>query len=60
MGSGASDCAEISAKSEKQPGIYQLGLSYLAQGSKDKASEMSARLKRLDPGQAELLRRLIR
>ena len=40
--------------------VYQLGLSYLAQGRKDKATEMSVRLKPLDRGLAELLRRLIR
>lgn len=40
--------------------IYQLGLTYLSQGKRDKASEMQQRLLRLDPGQAGLLRRLIK
>jgi tetratricopeptide (TPR) repeat protein len=38
--------------------LYQLGLSYLANSQKDKALAISERLKRLDPGQAEFLRRL--
>lgn len=40
--------------------MYQLGLSYLANKQKDKALSIAERLKRLDPGQAEFLRRLIR
>lgn len=40
--------------------LYQLGLSYLASGKKDKALAICERLKRLDSGQAEFLRRLIK
>jgi cytochrome c-type biogenesis protein CcmH/NrfG len=40
--------------------LYQLGISYLAQGNRAKATEMYGRLKKLDPGNAEMLRRLIR
>ena len=40
--------------------LYQAGLSYLAQGNRDKATEMYNRLKTLDRGNAELLRRLIK
>lgn len=40
--------------------IYQLGLSYLAQGNKGKAMEMSVRLKKLEPGKGEMLKRLIK
>lgn len=40
--------------------LYQLGLSYLAQGKKDKAMELCDRLEKLDPGNAELLKRLIK
>ena len=40
--------------------LYQLGLSYLAQGDKDKARELCDRLEKLDPGNAGLLRRLIK
>jgi S1-C subfamily serine protease len=39
--------------------IYQLGLSYLAQGRKDRAMEMYGRLRKYDQGLAELLKRLI-
>ena len=40
--------------------LYQLGLSYLAQGDTGKARVMARRLEPLDPGQAGLLRRLIK
>jgi len=40
--------------------LYQMGLSYLALGKKDKAAEMCRQLDRFDPGQAVLLRRLIK
>jgi tetratricopeptide (TPR) repeat protein len=40
--------------------LYQAGISYLAQGNRAKATEMCNRLKVLDKGNAELLRRLIK
>jgi S1-C subfamily serine protease len=40
--------------------LYQLGLSYLAQNNKSKAMEMSVRLKKLEPGKGEMLRRLMK
>jgi len=40
--------------------LYQLGLSYLAQGKKDKSAEICRQLERFDRGQTGLLRRLIK
>jgi TolA-binding protein len=40
--------------------LYQLGLSYMADNQNVKATEMFSRLKTVDPGQAELLGRLIK
>jgi S1-C subfamily serine protease len=39
---------------------YQLGLAYLVQGDREKAMRAYAGLKTLDPGYAEMLRKLIR
>jgi hypothetical protein len=38
--------------------MYELGVAYLMQGRKDKALEVSSRLRRLDPGYGEVLYRL--
>jgi len=40
--------------------IYNLGLAYLAHGQKDKAMALYPKLKALDAGSAEMLRRLCR